>query len=155
METQQKKLNVLGLIGMILGIIAIIVAFIPCFGIYAVFPGIVGLILSAIGMNNASKGMAIAGLVCSLLGTGVASWQWYALNQAGKQWEKDLKDIEKAGKEMEKNQQESMTNDMPSSEGASGQSMQNDVNDVANNLDELQQQTNDAANQMIDDAINK
>jgi hypothetical protein len=36
-------------------------------------------------MKKVKKGMAIAGLVCSLIGTGVASWQYYVLNEAAKE----------------------------------------------------------------------
>ena len=62
----------LGIAGMILGIIAIIVSFVPCFGWWAIVLAVVGLVLSAISMTQAkkagaSKGMAIAGLICSIL----------------------------------------------------------------------------------------
>ncbi|MEO6303921.1 MAG: hypothetical protein ABIP51_12190 [Bacteroidia bacterium] len=62
----------LGIAGMILGILAIILSFIPCFGIWAIVFAVIGVILSAISMSQASKagvskGMAIAGLICSIL----------------------------------------------------------------------------------------
>ncbi|MBL7912241.1 MAG: DUF4190 domain-containing protein [Bacteroidia bacterium] len=62
----------LGIAGMILGILAIIVSFVPCFGWWAIVLAVVGLILSAVSMAqakkaNAPKGMAIAGLICSIL----------------------------------------------------------------------------------------
>lgn len=89
MENQEKKMNVLGLIGMILGISALVISFVPCLGVYAVFPGILGIILSIIGLKKINKGMAIAGLICSLLGTGVASYQYYVLSQAANQLAND------------------------------------------------------------------
>jgi uncharacterized protein YqfA (UPF0365 family) len=97
MENNNEKLNVLGLVGMILGILAVILSFVPCIGIYALFPGVLGLIFSLIGMKKVRKGMAIAGLVCSLIGTGVAAWQWYALSQASdelKQLNKEIENME-------------------------------------------------------------
>lgn len=62
----------LGIAGMILGIVAIIVSFVPCFGWWAVVLAVVGVVLSAISLSQASKagaskGMAIAGLICSIL----------------------------------------------------------------------------------------
>lgn len=62
----------LGIAGMILGILAIIVSFVPCFGWWAIVLAVVGVILSAISMSQAKKtgtpkGMAIAGLICSIL----------------------------------------------------------------------------------------
>lgn len=85
MENNNEKMNVMGLVGMILGILAVILSFVPCIGVYAIFPGVVGLIFSILGMKKVKKGMAIAGLVCSLIGTGVASWQYYVLNEAAKE----------------------------------------------------------------------
>jgi len=56
---------------MVLGIIAILTSCLPIVGLAC---GVVGLILSCIGMKKAAavggagKGMAIAGLVCSIIG---------------------------------------------------------------------------------------
>lgn len=88
--TQNSNSNAgktLGITGMILGIITVIVSFIPCLGMYALIPGIVGLILSIISINQAnkagaSKGMAIAGLICSVIGCAIAGWQWYVIATA-------------------------------------------------------------------------
>lgn len=85
--TNSKAGKGLGIAGLVLGILAAILSFVPCLGMYAVFPGIIGLVLSIISIMQASKagaakGMAIAGLVCSLVGTSIAGWQWYAINKA-------------------------------------------------------------------------
>jgi hypothetical protein len=90
MENNNEKMNVMGLVGMILGILAAILSFVPCLGAYAIFPGVIGLIFSILGLKKVKKGMAIAGLVCSLVGVGIASWQWYVLNEAAN----ELKDID-------------------------------------------------------------
>ena len=74
-------MNVLGLVGLILGIIAALLSFVPCVGMWAVVPGFIGIIMSAIGLKHVKKGMAIAGLICSLVGTSIGVWQWYKLNQ--------------------------------------------------------------------------
>lgn len=103
MEAEKQKMNVLGLVGLILGIIAAVIAWIPCLGVYAFFPGVVGLILSAIGLRHVKKGIAIAGLICSVVGTGIASYQWYVLNKAGEQLNKELQKIEQDAKSMETN----------------------------------------------------
>jgi hypothetical protein len=89
----------LGVAGLVLGIVAAIVSFIPCLGVYAIFPAIVGIVLSAISMSQASKAgasksMAIAGLVCSIIGFSIAGWQYYQLKNAGDKF-KDA--IEKSG----------------------------------------------------------
>jgi len=75
----------LGIAGFVLGLIALIISFIPCLGMYALVPGIIAIILSAIGFSQASKGngakgLIIAALVVSILGTIIAGWQYYALS---------------------------------------------------------------------------
>ena len=76
----------LGIAGLILGILAAIISFIPCLGTWAVVPGVLAIILSAISLSQAnkagaSKGLAIAGLVCGIVGSAIAGWQWYALSR--------------------------------------------------------------------------
>src|SRR6478609_8260623 len=85
--TNPKAGRGLGIAGLVLGILAAILSFIPCLGMYAIFPGIIGLILSIIsivqaGKAGAAKGMAIAGLVCSIVGSCIAGWQWYTIKKA-------------------------------------------------------------------------
>lgn len=70
----------LGVAGLVLGLIAILVSFIPCLGIVAIIPGLVGVTLSAIAYNqaikgNGSRGFIIAALVVSILGSSVALMQ--------------------------------------------------------------------------------
>jgi membrane-bound ClpP family serine protease len=77
----------LGIAGLVLGIIALIISFIPCLGMYALVPGIVAIVLSAIGLSqaskaNAAKGLTIAALVISILGTSIAAWQFIVLRAA-------------------------------------------------------------------------
>ncbi len=76
----------LGIAGLILGIIALIISFIPCLGMYALVPGIIGIILAAIGLSqanksNGAKGLVIAALVLSILGSMIAGYQWYAISR--------------------------------------------------------------------------
>lgn len=76
----------LAIVSLVLGILAFIFSFVPCLGMYAIIPGIIGLVMGAISMSmagkiNAPKGMAVAGLVCSLLGSAIAGWQYYKIKQ--------------------------------------------------------------------------
>ena len=78
----------LGIAALVLGIIAVVLSFVPCLGMYAMFPGVIGVVLGAISMNQASKtgaarGMAIAGLVCGILGVIIAYTQYHAVQKAG------------------------------------------------------------------------
>lgn len=64
-EQENKATNGLGTAGFILSIIAIFVGWVPILG-WLVW--LVGLILSFVGIFKNPKGMAIAGLVISLIG---------------------------------------------------------------------------------------
>jgi len=86
---EEKKSNAglgLGIAGLVLGIIALIVSFIPCFGTVALVPGAIAIILSAIALvlankANASKGLIIAALVVSILGTAIAALQVFVFKK--------------------------------------------------------------------------
>lgn len=72
----------MGIAGLVLGILAAIFSFIPCVGMWAIVPGIVGVILSGLSLKqageaNAPKGMAIGGLICSVVGIVIACYWLY------------------------------------------------------------------------------
>lgn len=85
-ETQKSGAGKgLAIAGLVLGIIALVFSFVPCLGMYAAVPGFIAIILSAIGLaqaskGGASKGLAIAALVISILATSIAAWQYYVLS---------------------------------------------------------------------------
>jgi hypothetical protein len=92
LQMEQQNVNssgtwkTLAIFSLVLGILAFIFSFVPCLGMYAIFPGVIGLIMGGISLSmagkvNAPKGMAIAGLVCALLGSGIAGWQYYKIKQ--------------------------------------------------------------------------
>jgi predicted PurR-regulated permease PerM len=72
----------LGTAGLVVGIIAVLFSFIPCLGMWAIVPAIVGIVLCAISMKQAGKagapkGMALAGLICSIVGALIAIYWIY------------------------------------------------------------------------------
>lgn len=72
--------QILGIIALILGVITLMMSWIPCFGFLFLIFGIAGIILSAIGLSqatreNGAKGLNIAALVVSSLATMlIISW---------------------------------------------------------------------------------
>ena len=89
----------LGIAGFVLGVIALIISFIPCLGMYALVPGTIAIILSAIGFSqasktNSSKGLIIAALIVSILGTLIAGWQYYAITHVAKSYVETLENLD-------------------------------------------------------------
>jgi len=89
----------LGIIGLVLGILTAVISFIPCLGALAIYPGVVAIILSIISMYQANKakvssGLAIAGLVCSIIGTVIAGWQMYTINKGVQILNESIKNID-------------------------------------------------------------
>ena len=91
---------------MVLGIVGLVISFIPCLGSYGLFLTIPGIVLGAIGLasaakKNAPKGLAIAGLVCSIIGSLVAGYQCYVLHKAGDAMSEFSKAVNEATKELD------------------------------------------------------
>ena len=108
---EEKKSNAgqgLGIAGLILGIIALIISFIPCLGMYAVIPGVIAIVLSAIAFSqakkaDAAKGLIIAALVVSILGTAIAVFQGFV-------FKKGLSTVKDAVEMMDAKSMEEMSN---------------------------------------------
>lgn len=111
---EEKKSNAgqgLGIAGLVLGIIALLISFIPCVGLFALVPGAIAIVLSAIALMqakkaNASKGLIIAALVISILGTSIAAIWGLVLGSAaggikGQMDQQVMKDIDKSMKSLE------------------------------------------------------
>ncbi len=99
----------LGIAGLVTGIIALIVSFIPCFGIYAFWIGILGALLAGgaiyiASKENLSKGLAIAALVVSILAMTIAFMQYRALSKVGSEFEKSVTELNEQLKEAAENQ---------------------------------------------------
>ncbi len=85
-----------GIASLILGIVALLIALIPCIGLFALIPGIVAIVLAIVGLSQASKangakGVIIAGLVISILGTTLAA-VWLMFFSAGGVFLNKIKD---------------------------------------------------------------
>ena len=76
-----------GVAGFVLGLVALILSFIPCLGMWAFAPGALAVIFSVVALSqassaNAAKGLIIAALIISILGTAIASWQFVTIRRA-------------------------------------------------------------------------
>jgi NAD/NADP transhydrogenase beta subunit len=74
---QAQPSNTMGVTSMVLGIIGLVFSFIPIIGVIAWPLVILGIIFGGIGISKANqvpgmpKGMAVAGLACSLVGLAI------------------------------------------------------------------------------------
>lgn len=92
----------LGIAALIVGIVATVFSFIPCVGMWAIIPGIVGIILASISMKQTgpggSKGMAIGGLITSVIGLLIAIYWLYVVYFVAHEGVEQLKEeLEKTG----------------------------------------------------------
>jgi len=98
MEEQIQKTNAgkgLGIAAFIVALVAIVISFIPCLGMYALVPGIIAIVLAIIAFSqakkgNGSKGLIIAALIISIVGTSIAGWQLYVIMNAKSIIDEDL-----------------------------------------------------------------
>ena len=78
----------LGIIGLVLGILTLFIGFIPCIGFIAFIPGVIAIILSAIGLSqanreNGARGLNIGAMIVSIIGILVASiWLFFFVGVA-------------------------------------------------------------------------
>ena len=100
MEVKQTTAGqTLNILGIVLGIIAFVISLVPCVGFIAIVPGVIGIILSAIGLDqarrsNGQKGLGYAALAISIAATVIAMlWLFLTggLAYIGSEIEKNVK----------------------------------------------------------------
>lgn len=97
-ETKTNAGQGLGIAGLVLGIIAIPLAILGCTSVLGLVLGTAGVVLSAVGLSqatksNGTKGLPTAGLVVSILGTAIAlMWILFftrIAQEGGKFWSRE------------------------------------------------------------------
>lgn len=81
---------------LVLGIVGLVISLVPCIGMYGLALTIPAIVLGVIGKKNPKyQGLAIAGIVCGVIGTGIGGWQisnYLKAKKALEQADKELKD---------------------------------------------------------------
>lgn len=139
MEEQIQKTNAgkgLGIAAFIVALVAIVISFIPCLGMYALVPGVIAIILAIIAFSqakkgNGSKGLIIAALIISIVGTSIAGWQLYVIMNAKSIIDENL--IENFNNIDTKSLEDELNNAM----NESLDSLNTNVNQMQNGLDSL------------------
>lgn len=92
-----RRDNTIAIIGLILGIIAVLFSFIPCLGLLALIPGVIGAILGVISFLQARDGgyptgMPIAVIIVSAIACLIAVGQLLFLKNLSSEAVEDVKD---------------------------------------------------------------
>ena len=87
----------LGITGIVCGASALTFSFIPCFGMWALWPGIIAAVISLIGfiVSTKMRAVPIAGLVVSLMAVGFALVQKARVDEVEKAADQLKKDFDK------------------------------------------------------------
>jgi len=142
MEEQVKKSGAakgLGIAAFVVAVVGIVISFIPCLGMYGLIPCGIALIIAIIAITiavrtNSPKGLIIAALIISILGTAIASWQLYVLINAKSYIENDFKDaIEKIDTKSLEDELNNAMNESLDSLGGAINKMQQGLDSVKNN----------------------
>ena len=84
-----------GIFAFVLSVISLFLSFVPCLGMYAVFPGVLAIILAGVAYKQAEKennGLIIAALIISLLSSSIAVYQYIIITNVAAKLEEGLED---------------------------------------------------------------
>lgn len=80
---------------LVLGIVGLVLSLVPCLGMYAMPLTVLAIVMGVLGRKKPTgKGMALAGMICGIIGTLIAGWWIYAyltVKDAAKDAEDQLK----------------------------------------------------------------
>ena len=138
MEELVQKSNAgkgLGIAAFVIAVVGIVISFIPCLEMYGLVPCGIALILAIIAFvqakkANSSKGLIIAALVISIIGTTIASWQLYVLMNTKSSPETDKDAVEKIDTKSLNDELNDAMNESMDSLGSSVDQMQQGLDSV-------------------------
>jgi len=91
----------LGIAALITAVITFVLAVIPCIGLIAIIPGIIAIILAAVGLshaarNNSPRGVLIAGLIIAIIASMISFSQIFVVGkfaQNSDKWPNNIQNI--------------------------------------------------------------
>jgi thiol:disulfide interchange protein len=100
-EVQNNTKQNLGIAALITAIITFVLAVIPCVGLIAIIPGIIAIVLAAVGLsqasrNNSPRGLLIAGLIIAILASMISVSQVFVVGKianSSHKWPGDIQNI--------------------------------------------------------------
>jgi hypothetical protein len=100
-ETKNNTGQSLGIAALITAIVTFVLAVIPCVGLIAIIPGIIAIVLAAVGLSNAAKtdaprGILLAGLIIAIIASLISFSQVFGagkIAEKANQWPSKIEDI--------------------------------------------------------------
>ena len=97
-EFRSNSSQNLGIAALITAIITFVLAVIPCVGLIAIIPGIIAVILAAVGLSqaqriNAPRGVLIAGLIIAIVAVMISASQVFVFSRLSHKWPKNIENI--------------------------------------------------------------
>jgi hypothetical protein len=100
-ETKNNTGQSLGIAALITAIVTFVLAVIPCVGLIAIIPGIIAIVLAAVGLSNAAKtdaprGILLAGLIIAIIASLISFSQVFVagkIAEKANQWPSKIEDI--------------------------------------------------------------
>jgi len=100
-EVKNNTGQSLGIAALITAIITFVLAVIPCVGLIAIIPGIIALVLAAVGLsqasrNNSPRGILVAGLIIAIIASMISVSQIFVagkLAQKADKWPNNIHNI--------------------------------------------------------------
>ena len=91
----------LGIAALITAIVTFVLAVIPCVGLIAIIPGIIAIVLAAVGLSQAARngsprGILIAGLIIAIVASMISFSQYFVagkIARSGEKWPNKLENI--------------------------------------------------------------
>ncbi len=85
-EAKNNSGQNLGIAALITAIITFVLAVIPCVGLIAIIPGIIAIVLAAVGLNQAQRndsprGVILAGLIIAVIATMISFSQYFVVGK--------------------------------------------------------------------------
>jgi phosphate/sulfate permease len=83
----------LGIAALITAIITFVIAVIPCVGLIAIIPGIIAIVLAAVGLsqasrNNSPRGVLVAGLIIAIIASMISVSQIFVVGKIAQKTDK-------------------------------------------------------------------
>jgi hypothetical protein len=100
-EVKNNSGQNLGIAALITAVITFVLAVIPCVGLIAIIPGIIAIILAAVGLshasrNNSPRGVLIAGLIIAIIASMISFSQIFVVGkiaQKADKWPNNIQNI--------------------------------------------------------------